>query len=212
VPTAAAGAIGLAAVGMVVSIGATRSAMPAPSGIATAPPPSHVVSPALAAAPVPDPEPTSTDATPTPTPTPTPVDEGAPAARSAGAVRTSAMPSPSPQVIASPPVETAAEPEATPTPTPTPTPTLAQELALLEEARRLLPREPARALGPLAEHRRLHVTGALSDERDLMELDALRRAGRSQEAAERARAWLARDPAGLHSSRVRAILASLEGR
>ena len=113
---AAAGAIGLAAVGTVVSIGATRSAMPAPSGIATAPPPSHVVSPALAAAPVPDPEPTSTDATPTPTPTPTPVDEGAPAARSAGAVRTSAMPSPSPQVIASPPVETAAEPEATRSP------------------------------------------------------------------------------------------------
>jgi hypothetical protein len=50
----------------------------------------------------------------------------------------------------------------------------------------------------------------LAAERDLIELDALRRSGRTFEVRERAHEWLAREPSGLHANRVRAILASLD--
>jgi hypothetical protein len=107
---------------------------------------------------------------------------------------------------------TAPEPAPAPVPAPVPESTLSAELSLLEDARAALARDPARALAVLESHRRRYGEGALAAERDLMELDALRRAGRTEEARARATAWLARDPAGLHSTRVRAILATLEGR
>jgi hypothetical protein len=52
----------------------------------------------------------------------------------------------------------------------------------------------------------------LAEERDLVELDALRHAGRLPEARHQARAWLARDPHGIHAARVRAILAAVDER
>jgi hypothetical protein len=90
--------------------------------------------------------------------------------------------------------------------------TLAAELAMLEDARAVIDRDPELALAHLDTHRRLHPEGSLAVERSLMELDALRRAGRTEEVRDRAEAWLARAPSGLHSARVRAILASLEAR
>lgn len=87
---------------------------------------------------------------------------------------------------------------------------LGDELGLLEDAKRQMERSPETSLEKLAEHRARHPVGVLASERDLMELDALRRTGRTAEAAERARAWLAREPYGIHSARVRQILAALE--
>jgi hypothetical protein len=88
--------------------------------------------------------------------------------------------------------------------------TLAAEIALLEEARRSLANDPTTTLAKVAEHRARFAKGGLSSERDLLELDALRRTGRTTEARARAQAWLERDPAGLHSTRVRRILEALE--
>ncbi len=87
--------------------------------------------------------------------------------------------------------------------------TLGAELALLEAARTSLAGDPRAALAKLGEHRANFPSGALRAERDLIELDALRRAGLSAEARARGQAWLAREPNGLHASRVRAILVSL---
>jgi hypothetical protein len=88
--------------------------------------------------------------------------------------------------------------------------TLSAELLLLEDARAWAPRDPATALARLEEHRARHPAGVLAAERDLMELDLLRRTGRVQVARDRAKAFLARDPNGMHSARVREILASLD--
>jgi hypothetical protein len=88
--------------------------------------------------------------------------------------------------------------------------TLSDELVLLERARSHLARSPETALGNLAEHRARYPAGVLADERDLMELDALRRTGRMQDARNRAQAWLDRDPRSMHAARVRQILNALE--
>jgi hypothetical protein len=80
---------------------------------------------------------------------------------------------------------------------------------LLEQARAVLARDPTTALTRLAQHRARFPSGVLGAERDLIELDALRRTGRTTEARSHAQAWLEREPSGLHAARVRAILASL---
>lgn len=186
---AAAGVIGLAAVGTVVAARSHEEPRP----IAIAPAATSVPARAPGA-----------EALPAPSPSPPPMIEP--------------PPPPAPRAIAAPPLVAPApspEPVAPATPAVAPAPpesSLAAELALLEDARSVLARDPELALARLEMHRRRHGEGVLAAERDLMELDALRRAGRTSEAADRARAWLARDPAGLHSTRVRAILASLEGR
>ena len=95
---------------------------------------------------------------------------------------------------------------------PVPAATIGDELALLEQARGALARDPGTALARLAEHRARFPAGALGAERDLIELDALRRSGRTAEARARAGAWLRREPEGLHAARVRAIQQSLEPR
>jgi len=87
---------------------------------------------------------------------------------------------------------------------------LPEELALLEEARRAIARSPELALAPLETHRARYPYGVLADERELMQLDVLRRVGRMHDARSRAHAWLARDPNGMFAPRVRAILATLE--
>lgn len=90
-----------------------------------------------------------------------------------------------------------------------PSNTLGVELGLLEKAKEDLLDNPTRALAHLAQHRAQFPAGALSQERDLMILAALRRTGRTAEARSAALAWLDRDPAGPYASRVRAIVASL---
>ena len=97
----------------------------------------------------------------------------------------------------------------TPPPPPRAASTLADELALLEHARAELERDPGAALATLAKHRALHPTGILVAERDLLELDAIRRTGRVQDARIRAEHWLRRDPNGIHATRVRRLLESL---
>lgn len=93
---------------------------------------------------------------------------------------------------------------------PRPASTLKEELSLLESAKHDLARSPESSLQKLEAHRARYPSGILSAERDLMALDALRRTGRTQEARDRARAWLTRDPQGIHSARVRQILSTLE--
>jgi hypothetical protein len=129
-------------------------------------------------------------------------------------------PAPSPRVrdvttavpLSSADIETVLPPPAEPPPREVGRPatsTLAPELALLEEARARVQEDPEAALARVAMHRLRYPHGVLEAERDLIELDALRRAGRDSEARTRARAWLARDPSGLHARRVRAILSAL---
>lgn len=89
--------------------------------------------------------------------------------------------------------------------------TLADELVLLERARRSLSSDPRATLSALDEHGRRFPSGVMAVERELMTLDALRRVGRTEEARRNAAAWLSRDPTGLHAPRVRAILESLDG-
>lgn len=88
--------------------------------------------------------------------------------------------------------------------------TLGAELALLEDARRQMLQHPDAALSRIAEHRAAYPTGALSVERDLMEIEALRRMGRVRDARSSAESWLLRDPTGIHAAKVRALLLELE--
>jgi len=88
--------------------------------------------------------------------------------------------------------------------------TIGDELALLEQARAALARDPGASLARVAQHRARFPAGALGAERDLIELDALRRSGRAGEVRSRARAWLEREPQGLYAARMRAILATLD--
>jgi hypothetical protein len=151
---------------------------------------------------------------------PTPVateEEPAPVASSAPVVPAPMrVAAPPPAAAAPKPVETAPPAEAssaavwTPEEPPRAASTLKDELSLLESAKHDLARSPESSLQKLAAHRARYPSGVMAAERDLMELDALRRTGRIQEARDRARTWLARDPQGIHSARVRQILSTLE--
>ncbi len=66
------------------------------------------------------------------------------------------------------------------------TDSLLEETRLLEQARTLLGSSPAGALGLLDEHARRFPRGKLAIERQLLEIDALARAGRNTEAVARA--------------------------
>lgn len=111
-------------------------------------------------------------------------------------------------------------PAAEPTPTapgespalsiPAPSPdTLLEEVSLLEEARALVGSDPFAALAKLDAHRARFAGGKLGVERELIAVDALRRAGRFAEARARGEALLTRTEGSLYEERVRAILASL---
>jgi hypothetical protein len=85
------------------------------------------------------------------------------------------------------------------------------EPQLIERARRALGSDPRRALQLAQEHRRRFPSGALSVEREVILLDALARSGQSAEALRRARAFETRYPKSIHTPRVRALRAKLEG-
>jgi hypothetical protein len=186
---AAAGAIVAATTGAVVAIDAVHS-VPSPALPAAVAAP--VTAPATAAREIPEPE-----------PMPEPAATAPPAAP-----QRLVMPRP---LAPPPPRETEPAPAAEPAPA-RPKSTLNDELVLLDDARAHLAHDPVTALDRLAAHRARFGTGVLSTERDLMELDALRRAGRVQDARERASAWLAREPNGIHAGRLRAIAGAGESR
>lgn len=106
-----------------------------------------------------------------------------------------------------PAVPSVAEPEPEPVPPPAFVPmprlprppvdpeALARETVLIDRARAELKTDPQTALKSLVEHQQLFPQGALEGEMHLVELEALLRLGRRQEAEELARKLTARDAA-----------------
>ncbi len=88
---------------------------------------------------------------------------------------------------------------------------LAEETALLEEARRALAGSPEQALARTREHARRFPRGQLASERTLLEIDALYRLGRRAEARSLAERQLARGGDDLYRTRVRRLLDKIEG-
>lgn len=85
-------------------------------------------------------------------------------------------------------------------------PDLSGELALILEARRLLPEHPIEALAALEKHARAYPGGTMSLERDVLYVEALDQAGRHELAAGRARDLLSRGAPGIYEPRLRRIL------
>lgn len=79
------------------------------------------------------------------------------------------------------------------------------ESQVLAAAQTALPSNPARALELTAEHRRRFPTGALSQERQVLEIDALYRLGRRAEADQRAQRFIASHPGSSYARRVREL-------
>jgi hypothetical protein len=84
-----------------------------------------------------------------------------------------------------------------------PVDTLRQELGLVEDARRALAAgDPSIALRHVDDHARRFPSGAFAVERDVIRIDALAAAGRRDEAASRARDFLARHPGSAQARRI----------
>jgi hypothetical protein len=125
---------------------------------------------------------------------------------------------PSPDAQSRPVEEKAAPRAPAPAPAPSPAPppepvgsgdTLAEEARMLEEARALVGASPGQALARLDQHAAKYPRGQLGAERELLAVDALRRAGRTAEARARGEALLARSKGGLYEERVRRMLSTL---
>lgn len=80
------------------------------------------------------------------------------------------------------------------------------EASLLQAAQSALKTDPHRALALVDEHRRLYPNGALSQEREVIAIEALSRLGRSKEAKEKAKDFKQRYPDSAHESKVGATL------
>ena len=72
------------------------------------------------------------------------------------------------------------------------------ELTLLEQARHAATADPGRSLGLVAEMRRQFPQGAFSEERDFLEVEALKRLGRTSEARALEDRFHARYPNSMH--------------
>ena len=83
---------------------------------------------------------------------------------------------------------------------------LGAELQARAAAQRLLPTEPRRALRLLGQHRERFPDSALAEEREVLRVEALSRAGRKREAVAAARALLGASPRGPYAARLRRIL------
>lgn len=83
---------------------------------------------------------------------------------------------------------------------------LLREAALLEKARAGIARDPEASLRALDEHREGFGDGQLAAERELLAIDALAQQGRTGEARERARAFLARFPSSPYADRIRHLV------
>jgi hypothetical protein len=82
------------------------------------------------------------------------------------------------------------------------------ELSLLERARRVISKDPARALALAGQHQRRYVTGQFSEERELLTIEALVRLGRQAGAERRARLFRRAYPDSVHAHRLGVILSS----
>jgi hypothetical protein len=82
------------------------------------------------------------------------------------------------------------------------TPKEPSEVQLLFEARRALGSDPAQALQWVRRHEQRFASGALSQEREVLAIEALRRLGRASEANARAARFRERYPASIHDRRV----------
>lgn len=76
------------------------------------------------------------------------------------------------------------------------------EVALLEQARGSLGSNPSRALALTEEHRRRFPKGALSQEREVIAIEALKKLGRGTEAKKRGDAFSAENPDTIHRRTV----------
>lgn len=143
-------------------------------------------------------------------------------ARTPGVVRGKTTPRP-PEVVAPhaaepvsvPPLEPAnREPSRASVPSPSanvgseasPLEAMEAELALLQQARGALASNPSRALALCADHARMFAGGTLTQEREVIAIDALLHAGRASEARERARRFHESFPGSAHARRVAALL------
>jgi hypothetical protein len=82
--------------------------------------------------------------------------------------------------------------------------TLADEEALLEQARRLAGSSPSRALGLLQQYQRRFPAGQLSAERMFLSVDVLTRLGNTQAARSQADALIRAFPTSVYASQVKA--------
>lgn len=87
---------------------------------------------------------------------------------------------------------------------------LQQEIELLEQARRALSSDPARAERMLREYEARFAGGQLQSERELLLIDALVRLGRRSEAEARARVLRHQAPTSLYGERLEQILGHTE--
>ncbi len=83
---------------------------------------------------------------------------------------------------------------------------LGREIQLLERARRLLSVDPSRAMATLDEHRLEFGSGTLVLERQFLEVEALLRQGRRDQAIARAADLRARAPGSLYERRLTQLL------
>lgn len=111
----------------------------------------------------------------------------------ASAVQSSAAPS----TQVSPQQTPSAEPLAPPPPS---------ETQLLAAAQAALNGNPARALQLTAQHQKLFPSGGLTQERQVLEIDALYRLGRASEADARAQRFIAQHPGSSYARRVKDLM------
>lgn len=83
---------------------------------------------------------------------------------------------------------------------------LDEEVALIARARSAVRSNPAEALELLRLHAQRYPRGKLVMERQLVEIEALLHAGRTQEARTRAETLLARSGGSLYEARLRRML------
>jgi hypothetical protein len=114
-----------------------------------------------------------------------------------------------PRTAASPPPLVAESATASPPIASTPSgsvSTLPSESQLLGTAQSSLASDPARALKLTAEHHQLFPRGAFTQEREVIEIDALYRLGRKTEADRRATQFIARNPGSSYARRVKELM------
>jgi hypothetical protein len=80
------------------------------------------------------------------------------------------------------------------------------ELALLTRARRVLLTDPARTLELVSEHHALYPRGQFAEEREVIAVEALTRAGQADAARARGSAFFRAYPSSAHAVRMRELL------
>jgi len=108
--------------------------------------------------------------------------------------RRAAVAQPEPQVTPSAAFAPEEAPKPSSTVPPRRVPEPEDELAVLEEARRLVANNPAAALALTRDHAVRHSASAFAEEREALAIEALRKLNRNEEAAARLRAFEERYP------------------